>query len=110
MSGAGAAGWAMTLLGARQSPQEGAGILQVSRTPPLRQGIHVLAHSREKWRVQRGRPERSRLSHSAPQKGLRTCSAVVSPPTAGLQDQLGQGHLATVTFLVAFPMASPHET
>lgn len=38
MSGAGAAGWAMTLLGARQSPQEGAGILQVSRTPPSQAG------------------------------------------------------------------------
>lgn len=28
-------------------------------------------------------------------------------PTAGLEDQLGQANVTGVTFLVAFPMASP---
>jgi len=74
------AGWAMALTG-HETPlrramasRRWAGAPTSGRTPLLRQGTHVLSHSREKQRVQRMRPERAWLSRSAPLKGSWTGS------------------------------------
>lgn len=100
--------------GARESPEEGDGILQTGRSPRLRQdptsqaGYPCPIPQQGKAESAADETRKALSVSGCPPKWLGTCITVGLPPAAGLENQLGQAHLAGTTFLVAFPVASPH--